>query len=154
MSRVRITLLIVGTVLGGIVVLAAVGAALLRPPPYEVSDVDIANAVSGRWDWSTRLDPCRDSAHTITVSADKKVMTITHDFLPASDSDRVTTYDIQRLSRSSLRGAIRGEARRTDAGVPVVWDLVLFGPTEYRWHRTDWNAWGYTPSVIRCTTDS
>jgi hypothetical protein len=153
-SRVRTLLVIVVSALGGIVILAAVGAALLRRPQYEVSDVDIASAVTGRWDWSTRLDPCRDSAHTIAVSGDRKIMTITLEYLPTSDSDRVTTYDIQRLSRSSLRGAIRGETRRTDAGVPVVWDLVLFGPTEYRWHRTDWNAWGYTESVIRCTTDS
>ena len=146
-------LLIVGTALGGIAVLAAFGAALLRPRPYEVSDVDIAKVVTGRWDWSTRRNPCRDSAHTIAVSCDKKVMTITLEYLPASDSHRVAIYDIDRLSRSSLRGAIRGETRRTDAGVPVVWDLVLFGAAEYRWHRTDW-AWGYTASVIRCTTDS
>lgn len=151
MSRLRIALLIVAMVVGGFVVLVAIGATFLRRPPYVVSDVDIATAVTGRWDWSTRLNPCRDSAHTIAFSRDKKVMRITLEYLPASDSDRVAIYDIKRLSRSSLRGAIRGEARRTAAGVPVVWDLVLFGPAEYRWHRTDW-AWGYTAPVIRCTT--
>lgn len=154
MSRIRTGLIIVVSALGGIALLVTIGATLLRRPAYEVSDVDIAKVVVGRWDWSTRLNPCSDSTHTIAVSDDKKVMTITQDYLPASDTDRVAVYDIQRLSRSSLRGAIRGETRRTDDGVPVVWDLVLLGPTEYHWHRTDWNAWGYTASIIRCTTDS
>jgi hypothetical protein len=32
----------------------------------------------------------------------------------------------------------------------VVWDLVMFGPHEYRWHRTDWQAGGYTKPNYRC----
>jgi hypothetical protein len=63
------------------------------------------------------------------------------------------TYDILRLSPTRIRGAIRGETRLTDDGVPVVWDLVMIGPDEYRWQRADWRFWQFTPSVRRCDSD-
>lgn len=68
----------------------------------------------------------------------------------ATDTGWTATYDILSLTPSRLRGAIRGEDRRTDSGVPVVWDLVMFGPDEYHWHRTDWSAWQFTPGIVRC----
>jgi hypothetical protein len=63
---------------------------------------------------------------------------------------RVAEYDIQEVSRRHVRGRIRGETRRTDAGEPVVWDLVLTSRDEYRWHRTDWPPGSDTKSVRRC----
>ena len=71
---------------------------------------------------------------------------------PATKTDTgwSATYDILSLSPSRLRGAIRGEKRLTDAGIPVVWDLVPVGPNEYHWQRTDWQAWAYTAGIIRC----
>jgi hypothetical protein len=139
---------------GVLVVLVAISAWALRRPQYVVPGEDITRYVAGRWDWSTRVSPCRDSAHTIAFSPDRKLMTITSEYVARSDSERVATYDLLNVSRSSFRGAIRGETRRTPSGVPVVWDLVLFSPTEYRWHRTDWNSWGYTAAVIRCDPSS
>lgn len=63
-----------------------------------------------------------------------------------------TVYDILGVTRSSIRGAIRGETRLTTSGHPVIWDLVLTGPDEYRWQRTDWahTPWNYTGSIRRC----
>lgn len=74
-------------------------------------------------------------------------MTITSQDI--SSVDPVTTYDIEFVSQSIIRGAIRGETRVTDANEPVVWDLVLTGPDEYRWQRTD-HPGSYTASNRRC----
>ena len=41
----------------------------------------------------------------------------------------------------------------TDAGIPVVRDLVMNGRDEYRWQRTDWQFWQYTAGVLRCGAD-
>jgi hypothetical protein len=144
---VGISLLLGAGVLAGLI---ALGRSAPAHPGYEVSDVDVSRQLTGRWDWSTRLNPCRDSAQTIAFSPDKKTMMITLEYLAESDSDRVSTYDLVALSRSSLQGTIRGEKRRTNTGAPVVWDLVMFGATEFRWHRTDWNRGSYTDGVIRC----
>lgn len=79
-------------------------------------------------------------------------MTIAQQPLGA-DTGWSATYDILRLSPTRIRGAIRGETRLTDAGVPVVWDLVMIGPDEYRWQRTDWQFWQFTAGVHRCSPD-
>jgi hypothetical protein len=50
--------------------------------------------------------------------------------------------------------SFRGEQRRTAQGVPLVWDLVMFGPDEYRWHRTDWPMHRYTAPIYRCKAGS
>ena len=86
----------------------------------------------------------------ILIADDSRVMTITSADIAASDP--VTTYDVRSVSQSTVRGAIRGETRTTNDGVPVVWELVLTGPDEYRWRRTDWAStpWSYTASVHRC----
>jgi hypothetical protein len=118
---------------------------------YVYPDRDLPSHLIGRWDWTTSAHPCGDGAHVIAFSEDRKTMTISH---PAAQADTgwSATYDILSLSPSRLRGAIRGEKRLTDAGIPVVWDLVPFGPDEYHWQRTDWQAWAYTAGIIRCGT--
>ncbi len=124
---------------------------------YRLPDgADIHAEVSGRWDWSTRSRPCTDSAHVIAFSDDGEVMTIVQE-RSASDSlaaDEPAIYDLESATQSRIRGAIRGEGRLTAAGTPVVWELVMFGPDEYRWHRVDWDATGFTPAVNRCSATS
>lgn len=105
--------------------------------------------LTGRWDWSTRAHRCDDSAHVIAFSPDRERMTIAMPPHPP-DTGRTATYDVLSLTPSRLRGAIRGEKRLTASGGPVVWDLVMFGPNEYHWHRTDWASWQYTGAVVRC----
>ena len=80
-------------------------------------------------------------------------MTITSGDIGAVDP--VTTYDILFTSPSTIRGAIRGEKRMTDDRKPVVWDLVLTSPDEYRWKRTDWQTtpWSYTGRIRRCPSE-
>ncbi len=153
--RRRRALRIVGAIAGGLLLLLGWAAWASRVRPYSVpAGTDILAGVAGRWDWARRTAPCSDSAHVIAFPGDGRVMTITQQnrWTDSLGRDRTTaTYDILRTTSSSIRGAIRGEERRTPDGQPVVWDLVLVGPDEYRWHRTDWSSgWGYTGGFIRC----
>jgi hypothetical protein len=152
--RRRLALIaVVATVAVAIVVALTAWAG--RVHPYSVgAGSDIRTKVVGRWDWTRRATPCADSAHVIAFSDDGKVMTIAQQnrWVDSLGRDRTTTtYDILSATRSTIRGAIRGEERMTSEGRPVVWDLVLVGPDEYRWHRTDWSSiWGYTAGIVRC----
>ena len=114
---------------------------------------DLPANISGRWDWSTRRPPCGDSAHVISFAADAKVMTIMQE-KPSVDSTgrdwTVSTYDIVSIGPSRIRGEIRGETRLARDGTPVIWDLVVVGPDEYRWRATDWPELMYSPPVVRC----
>jgi hypothetical protein len=110
---------------------------------------DIRDVVAGRWSWSHEKPQCGSDAHLIASADSGKLMTIS---IPDTTSDSgftLTTYDIERATKSSIRGAIRGETRLTGDGKPVVWDLVLTGPDEYRWRRTDVPG-SYTASINRC----
>jgi len=135
-----------------VVVLYLIGRTI-RVDPYLVAEgTDIRDVVAGRWSWTTEKPPCGDAAHIIAFEDSGTVMTIRSSDIAADSGVVVTTYDITQTTRSSIRGAIRGETRMTDDGKPVVWDLVLVGPSEYRWHRTDWplTAVSYTGAVKRC----
>jgi hypothetical protein len=116
---------------------------------YAFPDGDLPRHLAGRWDWTTASQPCGAESHVISFSPDRRTMTIARPPVGA-DTGWTAVYDLLEVKPSRLRGAIRGETRRTDAGAPVVWDLVMFGPDEYRWHRTDWQSWNYTPAVRRC----
>jgi hypothetical protein len=150
--RRRTALRIAGSIVAIVVAIIVVGLSETAVRRYSVPEgADIRKTVAGRWTWTTDKQGCA-GAHIIAFSNDGKVMTIvqTSSGIGAPDPSP-TTYDITLVTRSSIRGAIRGEKRLTDDGTPVVWDLVLVSPDEYRWHRTDWfSAWGYTPSIVRC----
>lgn len=130
-------------------VLLIIGQRALPGKEYAFPDGDLPRHLAGRWDWQSHDSSCAAGAHVIGFSPDRRVMTIT---LPphGSDTGWVATYDVTGLKSSRLTGAIRGETRLTSKGKPVVWDLIMFGPDEYRWHRTDWAASGYTGAVVRC----
>jgi hypothetical protein len=145
----RVVLWIAGVLAGVFVILALFGMWSLSRIGYAFADQDLPAHLQGRWDWSARVQRCDDSAHVIGFSPDRKTMTLSMPRTPA-DTGWTATYDILSLGPSRLRGAIRGEKRLTDNGAPVVWDLVLFGPNEYHWHRTDWQSWMYTAGVVRC----
>jgi hypothetical protein len=145
----QIVLWIAGGLASAFVLLIGFGLWLMSHRDFTFADRDLPGHLSGRWDWSTRSHQCDDSSHVIAFSADRKTMTIA---MPRSSTDSgwTATYDIVNLTPSRLRGAIRDEKRLTDHGVPVVWDLVMFGPDEYHWHRTDWKPWRFTAGILRC----
>jgi hypothetical protein len=143
----------------GVAILATLGLVawwVPWPSTYEVpADTDVFAVAAGTWDWTTAPADsfCVARRHTIDFSPDRRVMTITQSE-PWTDSvgvvHQAAVYDLSEHSRRHVRGAIRGETRLTDAGAPVVWDLVLSSADAYRWHRTDWNVLGYTATVRRC----
>ena len=107
----------------------------------------------GRWAWTTTDTGCANNWHRIAFSPDRKVMTITSSKpykLEDGTLDSVAVYDIQASGPGWIRGAIRGETRKTAHGRLVVWDLVLRSPDRYAWHRTDWFRGGYTREIARC----
>lgn len=148
----RIALWVLGGLATTLVLVVALGLWSLSRAGYAFPDQDLPHHLAGRWDWSTRAQPCADGGHVISFSEDRKSMTIAQPPLGAY-TGWSATYDILRLSPTRIRGAIRGETRLTDDGVPVVWDLVMIGPDEYRWQRADWRFWQFTPSVRRCDSD-
>ena len=151
----------VRSVVAAIVLMAVVGVVLFTRAldltyrtDFELEDgTDIREFVIGRWDWARHDPVCSDSTHAITFSEGGRVMRITQQqaWVDSTGRDRTTAvYDLHGTSSSRIRGQIRGEERLTEDGTPVVWDLVLTGPDEYRWHRTDWDRWGFTGRIVRC----
>jgi len=151
---VKIGLVIAAALVGDVVIFGSFGSHLFGGRSYAFDDNDLPRHLTGRWDWSNRAHPCGDSAHVITFSPDRRTMTIAMPARPPRDTGWSATYDLLSLEPSRLRGAIRGEKRRTKDGKPVVWDLVMTGPDEYRWHRTDWPAYSFTAGIRRCGSDS
>lgn len=150
----KIGLVIVAAIVGDWLLVAGIGSFLTRHKPFAFADGDLPRHVAGRWDWAGRTHQCDDSAEVITFSPDRRTMTIAMRPHSPADAGWSATYDILSLTPGRLRGAIHGEKRLTTDGKPVVWDLVMFSPTEYRWQRTDWPSTSYTRAVDRCPADS
>jgi hypothetical protein len=126
-------------------------------PAYEAPEGSEVFAVAaGTWDWTTSPadSVCVARRHSIAFTPDRRVMTITQSE-PWTDDDgaerQVAVYDLSESSRAHVRGLIRGEARLTDAGEPVAWDLELTSADSYRWRRTDLpRLLGRTAEIRRC----
>ena len=103
--------------------------------------VAVFDIVEGEWGWTA--DDCAHNPHSITIADDSTTMTL-------ADTSGSWVYDILEHEPARIRGAIRGEKRLTEKGVPVVWDLLLRGPNLYTWHRTDWPGMQTTQLIIRC----
>jgi len=152
-SRIHSILPRVGLAMVPLSLLAGI-AYLWHERPYELpADQDVFTVVQGTWAWTTADSNCATNPHTIKFTPDHKGMIITAARpyrRPDGRFDSVAFYDIRAHTRSSIRGAIRGETRMTEDGHPVVWDLVLKSPDRYAWHRTDWTFGSYTREIRRC----
>lgn len=135
---------------------AVASAPLLRRAidvaPYDVpATTDVFSVAQGTWGW--RRGECDTNPHTISFSPDRRYMLLAF-AKPVKAATGVTQdtfrYEVRRSTRSSIRGFLLGETRRTDRGDLVVWDLVLSSRDTYRWHRTDWADGLYTSEVARC----
>jgi hypothetical protein len=118
------------------------------PPPS-----DIYQVASGRWDWADGDSSCVKNPHTISFSADHRVMTLSYQASRTDSSGAEPEsweYEISEVSRHHVRGQIRGETRLDAKGSPVVWDLVLASPDVYYWHRADLPFFSVTRPVRRC----
>lgn len=121
---------------------------------YEVPrDQHIMDVVAGRWDWEDAKAFCTENPHTISFSEDRTTMHIVFDKSwtdERGETHKEAVYDLEGMSGRQIRGAMRGEVRRTEDGSLVVWDLTLTGPDTYAWHRTDWPYGALTKAVRRC----
>jgi len=61
-------------------------------------------------------------------------------------------YEVLADQGKALRLRVVGETRKTDAGVPVEWDLLMLNADTFCWRRTDWTAGACTALLRRCTT--
>lgn len=119
------------------------------------ADKEVFDVAAGTWGWMTGQNTCKKNPHTIAFSADRQTMMLTYrDSLDDTTAAGTWVYDILEHEPWRVRGAIRGEERKTDAGQLVVWDLVLRGPNLYAWHRTDWPALVMTDLNQRCDSTS
>jgi hypothetical protein len=114
---------------------------------------DIFRVVAGTWDWETDSVPCGEMTHTISFSADHRLLFLNAETPwtgPDGGKHSSAEYEIRDVSRSHIRGFMRGETRRTSTGALVVWDLVLTSPNSYAWRRTDWWPSNLTEQITRC----
>jgi len=123
-----------------------------KVPDYAVPEgVEVFDVAEGTW--AEDAAACEEEPQAITFSPDRSQMFITWlDKAPDSTGTRKrrSTYDILEHSDGRIRGAIIGETRTTDAGDPVVWDLMLRSQDVFTWHRTDWSEYSFTSDMRRC----
>lgn len=152
--RIHATIAQVALTVGLLTVIGGGVAIYWVTRPYEPpSGSDIFAVVPGKWAWTTADSGCTKEWHRITFSPNRTVMMIaaSKPYEGADGKlDSIAVYDIQAHTQTWIRGAIRGETRLTDAGKPVVWDLVLRSEDRYVWHRTDWEPRATTAAIRRC----
>jgi len=153
-SRIHSIIPRVAIGVGLLIPVVGIAGYLLYTQPYEPAEgTDIFAVVEGKWAWTTSDSGCAGESHRIAFTPDRAVMTIaaSKPYEGADGKlDSMAVYDVLSHTQASIRGAIRGETRLTDAGAPVVWDLVLRGPNNYAWHRTDWFRGAVTREIQRC----
>jgi hypothetical protein len=103
--------------------------------------VTARSQLPGTWDWENSEPRCGDAAGTFSFSADgRQVRT------------KAIVYDVLADEGRTMRLRAVGETRKTDAGVPVEWDLQMLNADTFCWRRTDWTASACTALLRRCTT--
>jgi hypothetical protein len=137
--------------------IAAIGVGRWLSRTYNVpNDTDIFDFVTGTWAWSDDPSNCTTDPQVISFTPDRRQMFIVRNrpFQGADGLvDSITVYYILEHTPNRIRGSIPGEARLTESGDPVVWDLVLRAADRYAWHRTDWGRFEYTRDLRRCPWD-
>lgn len=125
-----------------VVCVAALVAACATAP----DGVTARSQLPGKWDWETSQPRCGDAAGTFWFAADGRQV---HVNVPAG---RNVVYDVLADEGQTMRLRVVGEARTTDAGTPIEWDLVMLNPDTFCWRRTDWTAGTCTALLKRCAT--
>lgn len=113
----------------------------------------LQNALEGEWGWVADGPGCNDNPHTVSLTPDRRHMIVTYRDAFDSTGALSKRYEIRSRSPRRIRAFMisPAETRRTPAGEPVVWDLVITAPDVYQWHRTDWPEGGLTRAIIRCS---
>ncbi len=120
-----------------VVCVAALVAACATAP----EGVTARSQLPGQWDWETSEPRCGEAAGTFSFSPDGRQVHV---------NDIV--YEVLSDQGKTLRLRVVGEMRKTDAGVPVEWDLLMLNADTFCWRRTDWTAGACTALLKRCAT--
>jgi hypothetical protein len=109
--------------------------------------------LSGSWGFTEGEDTCSANPHEISFSQDRMFLDVQTRVPIEGARGRTESefrYRILSYTGSSIRLELEGETRKTKAGEPVVWDLILRGSDEYCWQRSDWPRGACTKPVVRC----
>lgn len=109
---------------------------------------------AGTWGLDIEGVRCEENPHTIEFPDDGETMVLRYAKGVDGEPPTVATYDLMGEGPGYMRMQMRGEARTTEAGDPVEWDMVLLSPDSYCWHRTDWQDGGCTQPAHRCSEES
>ena len=129
-----------------LLVVAAVNTAPPSSPPEAMS------RIVGTWG-STGRFACDQTPHTISVAdGGERLLFNTPKAVEMDDGSvrSVLTYKVLRAERDKLWLFVEGETRKTAAGDPVVWVLIMLDRDTYAWRRTDWAPDGMTKPARRC----
>jgi hypothetical protein len=113
---------------------------------------EIERSLQGVWCWANVKEGSQN-AHAVRFSSDGKKMNLEY-VAPRMQPDGTprppVEYDVEFIEQTRARMSLIGEDRTTDAGAPVVWDLIVLPDDRYCWHRTDWAADSCTDPISRC----
>jgi len=124
-----------------------------QPPDASAGALgQMSSALAGTWCWPN-INNGSHNPHSLRFSADgqKLFLEYSHPHVGADGKPHLgVEYDVESIDPKQARMRLVGETRKTDAGEPVVWDLVVLPAERYCWRRTDWKADACTDPVTRC----
>jgi hypothetical protein len=129
--------------------------ALLAACATAPEGVTARSQLPGKWDWEKSEPRCGDAAGTFSFSPDGRQVRVN---VPAAKdlgtgtSGRDVVYEVLAEEGKTMRLRAVGETRKTDAGVPVEWNLLMLNADTFCWRRTDWKAGACTALLKRCAT--
>ena len=122
----------------------------------EVADprptTDVLAWLEGRWRWTEPADGKPVPPFLLSVSADRRAVTLHYDApIPGQDGrERSTfTYRVAGQGPHHVRGEIEGETRTTAAGKPAVWDFVRLSADSFCWREASWSEGSCTRPLVR-----
>ena len=128
-------------------------AATATHPVSRTGPLSVRDQLPGRWDWVDASPRCGASAARFSFSADGqqvRVWVSTGVYVGEVALGSAAAYEIIDEAPNAMRLRLIGETRSTEAGVPVVWDLILLDADRFCWHRTDWQGGACTKPLTRC----
>ncbi len=135
--------------------IAASVLAIGLPGSTSAADDRLLRQVEGRWGLAG-VNSCAENAQTIRFSADASTMLLSYrePIEGVNGYEQFFEYQVEGQAGNAIRMSLRGETRRTEAGDPVRWDLVLIDADRFCWHRADWDVGACTPPEHRCESNA
>jgi hypothetical protein len=113
--------------------------ALLAACATAPEGVTARSQLPGKWDWEKSEPRCGDAAGAFSFSPDGRQVRVND-----------VVYEVLADEGKTMRLRAVGETRKTDAGVPVEWNLLMLNADTFCWRRTDWKAGACTALLQRC----